>query len=179
VCGDGVLDPGGHEVCDDGNNMGCGTCSSDCKVFASAAATGYIIVVDSSQIVSGMTFTLNDGINPAVVFEYNNAATTNVQIKYGMNDSASTIANKTATAIQNASSLNINASNSSSMVVLQNTHLSLLGNVTILTSANNPETAIGMSGGAGGDCDVGVVCKIGADCKSGSCDSTVTPHVCK
>ncbi len=179
VCGDGVLDPGGHEVCDDGNTLGCGTCSSDCKVFASSAATGYIVVVDSTQIVSGMTFTLNDGINPAVVFEYNNGTTTNVQIKYGPSDSANTIANKTANAIAGASNLNITASNSNASVVLQNTHLTILGNVTIQTSANNPETAIGMSGGAGGDCDVGVVCKLGADCKSGSCDTTVNPHVCK
>ena len=59
VCGDRVVDPV-YEVCDDGNAAACGTCNASCKVFASSAATGYIVTVAGAAIADARIFTLGD-----------------------------------------------------------------------------------------------------------------------
>jgi hypothetical protein len=42
---------------------------------------------------------------------------------------------------------------------------------------DNGFTAVGMSGGAGGDCDVGVGCTTNNDCASNDCDTGA--HQCR
>jgi hypothetical protein len=112
ACNDGVVQASFGEVCDDGNST-CGSCASDCKSNTSAAASGTIIVVKSSDMVDGDYFTLDDGFNAPVTFEYRSTgsptpAAGNIAIVLG-NDGSTTVRNKTVTAI-NAGAVTIAAS---------------------------------------------------------------------
>jgi cysteine-rich repeat protein len=68
LCGDGIVN--GPEACDDGNTSVCGSCSTNCMTVQSGKAMGRINVVKGSDLVDAETFTLNDGFNPPVTFEF-------------------------------------------------------------------------------------------------------------
>jgi len=47
-----------------------GSCSDDCKQVTSQRAVGFILAVSGAQLDTGDQFTLDDGINPPVVFRF-------------------------------------------------------------------------------------------------------------
>jgi hypothetical protein len=63
-------------------------------------ATGTITAVGGANLIDGETFVINDGVNPAITFEFNTGTPTagNVLVSYGAGDPAGTV----ATAIQGA-----------------------------------------------------------------------------
>lgn len=70
TCGDGYLNPTA-EVCDDGNAMPCGVCNSTCTTLVPLQpAMGDLNHGSSGDFSDGQTLTLNDGINPPTVFEF-------------------------------------------------------------------------------------------------------------
>ena len=80
----------------------------------------------------------------------------------------------------NGAGLQVRAqSPSEGIIPLTHQRFSAKGNKAI--TWNIPDagfTAIGMSGGAGGDCDVGVGCTTDNDCASNNCSNS-SPHVCQ
>ena len=59
------------ELCDDGNALACGTCSDDCySERTPTRATGIITPTTGSNLIDGETFTMDDGIHPSAVFEF-------------------------------------------------------------------------------------------------------------
>ncbi|HUS31258.1 MAG TPA: hypothetical protein VMZ53_22260, partial [Kofleriaceae bacterium] len=251
-CNDGVVQSA-FETCDDGN-ASCGTCSTNCQVFASAQAKGSISVVRGNVIASGDVFRLDDGYNPPITFEYRlsgAAATGNMSIPVGSGDNLGSVRGKTRDAINysvniettgNAGAsetgttatftttsnhrfttgltvvvsgvgvagyngkwvitgtpaadkftvtlptsglaasgggsvslaLDITATSGDtfSIVVLTNDHFSLNGNTAITFTASDPDfSKVDMQGGAGGDCDTGLVCRSNPDCDNGLCSS--------
>ena len=178
-CGDRVLN--GTETCDDGNNNACGTCNATCSQNRLTAATGRITIVSFSQI-SANTFTISDGINPAVVFEYDRDGSVvgaNKPINVSAANSNNSYAVATAAAINGVGAeLGITAVVSAANVDLTNDVAGARGNQTILTNAQTSRlTVSGMSGGGGFDCAVGTGCAQNEDCTSGTCNATT--HVCQ
>jgi cysteine-rich repeat protein len=175
TCGDGNVDAT-HESCDDRNTSACGTCSADCRTaVAGGQATGLLITPGGASLSDGDTFTISDGINAAVTFEFTNgtASGSNIKITHPSSNTANAQANQIVSAI-NGQSFNINATQlSGGIVSLTNTRKTSFGNVAIVTSASlqsNPDWGnSGMSGGAAGDCLTGTSCSVNDDCKSGTC----------
>jgi cysteine-rich repeat protein len=183
-CNDGTLQTL-FETCDDGN-MACGTCSADCKVSASAQAVGTIAVVramdysENSMAPGPDTFTLDDGINPPVTFEFTRDAIVgigNIAIDISMAGNANSVANLVRNTIISVATsltppfLDITAiSTNGSVVNLRHERFTKLGNVTITETVTNLDFGVtGMSGGAGGDCTSGQVCQSDNDCLSNVC----------
>lgn len=186
TCGDGHLHAE-DEVCDDGNST-CGACNSTCTMFASARATGTIRVVSSTSIIDGETFTLNDGINLPVTFEFVKDGILNVPeyvpIDIGMASHLTLVRNITSEAINSvgvvgvpAQSLLITATTSGangSIVTLRHDRFTRLGNVEITYAVTDISFEVaGMDGGAGGDCATGQSCRSDADCVSNICTANV------
>jgi hypothetical protein len=178
VCGNGNLDAT-YESCDDHNTSACGTCSADCRTpIAAAQATGLIVTPDGASLNDGDTFQLDDGIDAAVTFEFTNgtASGSNVKITHASTNNANAQATQIVNAIIGQSaSLHIAATSlSGGIISLANTKATSKGNQPIVVSTSlstNPGWAsTGMSGGAAGDCAIGVGCSSDADCGSGTCD---------
>jgi hypothetical protein len=174
-CGDGV-EQASNEVCDDGNKQ-CGTCSSNCRAYESAEATGQIVVLEAADMRdSGDSFTLNDGFNPEVVFSLNKTGiTAPVVIPYN-GSSATHVRNAVAHAIntwKNQSLLLIAATADGvfgSVVTLTHMRSSQFGNESIVKNVDDGDfTVIGMTGGKGGDCPLTQRCESSEDCKSNLC----------
>ncbi len=178
-CGDGTIDAG-QEFCDDFASNGCGACSASCGEATSTAATGLLVVVGGGDLTDGETFTLDDGFNAPVIFEYdNNAAigTDHVAVAFTAGQSAHAVALATAAAIGLAPSLNITGvANAGAAITLTNARKSSAGNVAIALSSSNL-SAVGMSGGQGGSCVATTTCKVNDDCLSGVCSGT--PKKCQ
>ncbi len=88
-------------------------------------ATGSITVVDGSLLVDGDDFTLDDGVNPAVNFEFDedDAITGDVAITLDGNETEGQIAHKVRDAINAAADLDITASldpDDDAVVLLEN-----------------------------------------------------------
>jgi hypothetical protein len=118
------------------------------------AATGSITTISGAGIVDGETFVLNDGVNPAVTFEFDSNSSvvqtaTLRAVTFTGGDSANTIRDSIITAVNGAPTLNITASNGgAALVSLVNDLAGYAGNVTITeTVANAGFIVTGMSGG--------------------------------
>lgn len=117
------------------------------------AASGSITTVAGANLVDTETFTLNDGVNPAVVFEFdlNGGGVTpgNEAVVYTAADSATVVRDAMIAAINGAASLDITASpGGPAQVLLVNDAVGTAGNVAITdTVADAGFTTTGMSGG--------------------------------
>jgi hypothetical protein len=137
-----LVDPRNGQIADD---------PADVTVQITSAATGSITTVVGSLLVDGETFTLDDGVNPPVVFEFdNNSIITpgNVPVVFTALDTADQVRNFIVFAV-NGSTVGITASiGGSGLVDLVNDLPGLGGNVTITeTVANAGFLVTGMSGG--------------------------------
>ena len=121
--------------------------------IAGVAATGSIAVVGGASLVDGQTFTLNDGVNAATVFEFDsNASVTGgrVGVVFTGGDSAGTVRDAVIAAINGVGAgLAITASpGTAAQVLLTNDALGAAGNVTISdTVVDAGFVPSGMSGG--------------------------------
>ncbi|MBX3160206.1 MAG: DUF4215 domain-containing protein [Deltaproteobacteria bacterium] len=179
VCGDGILDPEGHEVCDDRNVLACGQCNSTCSVVQNARATGLIFPASGTDLVDGDTFVLDDGINPPTTFEFTNGTAQGTNIKIGPFSSADNnvaMRAKIITAINGvAASLLITAANGGgALVTLTHDRATSRGNKAITENVATANFQVfGMQGGQAGDCTTGQGCTQAGDCASNSCVSGV------
>jgi hypothetical protein len=73
-------------MCDDHNTNACGTCGANCSQKQLALATGSITIVSVNNIRDAIeTITLDDGVNPFVIFEFDKDGTFapgNVRVPY-------------------------------------------------------------------------------------------------
>src|ERR1043166_2501041 len=155
VCGDGRVNGPAGELCDDGNTDACGTCGATCTTAnAPAKASGTITAIASNNFADGETFTLDDGIGPPVVFEFDNAGGVggqHVAVNIGGVVNAATMATRIATAI-NANPIQITAVASAGNVALTADQFGAFGNRAILEAvANNGFNVVGMNGGRARD----------------------------
>lgn len=116
------------------------------------AATGTITTVAGASLVDGETFTLNDGVNPAVIFEFDSNSTVtpgHVAVVFTGGDTLATVRGAMVTAINGAASLAITAApGGAGVVLLTNDSAGAAGNVAITdTVANAGFLHTGMSGG--------------------------------
>ncbi len=165
-CGDGLTSSG--EVCDDGNTSACGTCGATCQQTQLARATGVITPVGGANLLDGDRFTLGDGINPPVVFEFDkNGSTsiTSIPVAITNADTVGAVATAIAFAINSATTLEISATTSSTLVQLTHDRTGAFGNQPLTKTVGNAGFRVnGMAGGAGYDCAAGTRCRSNADC---------------
>lgn len=173
-CGNGVIDPG--EICDDGNTS-CGTCSADCRSEAAARASGTILVVAGSDITTGDSFTLSDGITGSRTFEFTRNGTGapgNKLISVSSITNVDAVCERVKAAIDTSGLRVIAALFGSETVIVSNAYFTSAGNVPITESVAHPRfEVIGMSGGAGGDCRGGQRCQSNLDCRTNVCSMNV------
>ncbi len=186
ICGDGMVV--GSEMCDDGNMDACGLCQSTTCASAPvtyAAATGSITVGPGNLTGDGDSFTLDDGVNPAVTFEMDSDATctetaTNRCVVFLSANSADVVAGVVAAAIR-AAAIDITApAPAANVISLTNATLGGAGNgaggnVAITSSGfagGSMWAFTGMDGGVARDCAMGRGCTSPDDCASGSCTGT-------
>jgi hypothetical protein len=128
---------------------------TDIVVPASVSATGTITAVAGSLLVDGETFTLNDGINAAKVFEFDSGGGVtggNVAVPFTGGDSAATVASAIQTAINGVGSTLLITASSGGGALTNLTHdrAGTVGNVAISeTVADVGFLFSGMSGGTG------------------------------
>lgn len=188
-CGDGNTDSP-FETCDS-RNATCGACSPDCQVVTSHQASGLIFAAAGKDLKATDTFTVSDGFHVPTTFAFTTTSSLDagpvVTIPFTAGDTNADMAGAIRTAINNARTgggLQVSAIRQGSVVILTNDRASSKGNGTTLDPriVSLVETTnfavVDMSGGEGGDCDLGAACAIDADCASNSC-STTTPHVCQ
>ncbi len=119
------------------------------------AATGSITTVAGASLVDAQTFTLDDGINPATVFEFDSGGGVtgaNVAVAFTGGDTATQVRDAIIAAINGVGAgLRITASPGGAAVVsLVNDALGKAGNVTITETVVNAGFIVaGMSGGGG------------------------------
>ena len=188
LCGDRIV--AGAEACDDGNNLACGTCTVGCSTsITAAAATGTITPGAGApgDLLDDETFTLNDGTHPAVVFEFDEAAsgdgvtTGRIAIAFDVAGTPDALQAAIIAAINGVAdtTLAITAAPGTAVpnVALTNQVPGTAGNQTSgETVANATFMISAMAGGAARNCAVGVGCNVAADCLSGICDAT--DHLC-
>lgn len=129
----------------------------------SSAAAGSITTVAAASLIDGETFTLNDGVHAATVFEFDSNATVtvgHVAVTFSGGNTATQIRDAIIAAVNGVTStLNITAApGTSAQVLLTNDTAGTVGNVTITeTVANSGFTTIGMTGGTdSGEIDIAV-----------------------
>lgn len=183
-CGDGAVTTSAGEACDDYNGMACGRCDASCNMFATAAATGYIVASTGMQISDDDTLTINDGFGHVAVFEFDKDASgpsdtnmTNLIITTANTDTADQMHTKLRNAINGVPGFLITASDGgNNLVLLTHDRKSSLGNLAITDTIGSSDFIVsGMAGGAGGDCGAGIGCAGDDDCQSGNCSN----HVCQ
>lgn len=120
------------------------------------AATGSITTIVQANISDGETFTLNDGINAAITFEFDQSGTNtpapgNVEIDISGDTSADDVASSIETAINGvAGILLITASASTNTVSLTNDNGGAQGNQVITETVSDTGFIVaGMAGGTG------------------------------
>ena len=179
-CGDGVLN--GPEACDDGNNLACGTCDTTCSTSQDDAASGSITAVSVYGIIDGVTLTLNDGVNPATIFEFDRsgdgASAGRTPISLSGVCSASDVAFAISAAINGVGvTLLITATAFNDLVSLTNDQRGSFGNQPILTDSGLMVND--MAGGGGYDCPASTGCATNADCASGLTCRGTGPKTCQ
>lgn len=118
------------------------------------AATGTLTTNAGGATNDGDTFVLDDGVNPAVTFEFDsNASVTESptlrQVVFTGGDTADQIRDAIITAVTNAPTLDITAANGGAATVsLTNDRTGTLGNVTITQTGTSLAGIAGMSSGA-------------------------------
>jgi hypothetical protein len=173
-CGDGTIKADAGEVCDDGNNASCGTCSASCgQSQPASAAVGSITTVGPSSLGDGETFTLNDGVN-VEVFEIDKgdggtAGRVVVDItSAGGPNGVATLINASINGESTAGRLTITSTRSSNVLTLANSQPGSAGNQPITeTVANTGFLVSGMAGGRAFDCSAGTGCTTSTDCAIG------------
>jgi len=176
------------EACDDRNGLSCGTCNATCtNTQTPLEASGSIRTVTDGEFIQGEQITLNDGINPAVIFtiKKQNSFDAGTRVPIDLvpcltsgNNSCDTTesANAFIAAINgyDAGALLITATFNTNhpKVRLRHDSVSSVGNQPILENVADVDfVATGMAGGGGFDCDAGVGCNSTSDCKSSSCSA--------
>jgi hypothetical protein len=125
------------------------------KNLGAQAATGFLLNTPASTYINGETFTLNDGVNPATIFEFRHGGSVtpgNVLVNIALASSPDDVRNAEITAINGVGAgLAITASNGGAgRVDLVNDAAGSFGNQLITDTVANPGfTHGGMSGGAG------------------------------
>lgn len=187
-CGDGMINgPSGREACDDGNALACGTCNIDCTRSQQGPATGSITAV--RNLNDRETFTLNDGVNPPVIFEFDNNGSVgqgHIAVSYGGNLFARDVALNIESAIRSAHSagtLRITANADPDPLIpvvhLINDRPGSVGNQAITETVGNVNFSVtGMSGGGGYDCTAGAGCSVDEDCETGLTCQGTGPKTC-
>jgi hypothetical protein len=172
-CGDRMVETG-VETCDDGNMSACGACNADCTMaLVPTAATGTLVGIGGlTSANEGQNFGIFDGVMPNYLgfeIDYNGTVTAGfIRIDMTLGNVAATVS-----AI-NASALSVNASDAGNgNVRLVNQFLNGRGNGPITTNIPAPFMAVGMSGGATGDCPRGTGCTNNGVCSSNSCVNSV------
>lgn len=186
-CGDGIIDE--QEVCDDGN-LSCGMCNSECQGQGWRRATGSIRAPRGSELDPDLpeTFTLHDGINLPVTFEFDveinpvcalqmsimNLDNSNILIKVSNSCNNEDVAEAIAASINSASSLLITAETYSWYVDLTHSLPTDLGYQDIFENVATTTFQVnGMDGGVGRDCAYGESCSSDDDCETHWCLSGV------
>jgi cysteine-rich repeat protein len=174
-CGDGIIQ-GPDEACDDHNTLDCGSCSADCQTVTSARAIGFIVAVPGAQLANGETFTVDDGVDLASVFELTSGgpvAADHIAVSYAAGDSQDQVQDAIAVAINTrhaTGGLQITAVAGGGSVQLAHDRATSLGNAPLgETVANDGFLVIGMVAGQGGDCGAAIGCRGADDCASGRC----------
>lgn len=170
-CGDGLKN--GPESCDDGNASACGTCSASCMQMQVAKARGSISAVAPVNLRDGETVTIDDGVNPALVFEFDkNGQVTSPRVRIDL--AGLTVEEDVANALIDAinsigAALRLSAEVTPGVsyeVTLIHDLEGAFGNKPLSeTVANSFFRVTGMSGGAGRDCGQGIGCTQDADCQ--------------
>jgi len=120
---------------------------------APVVATGNIITVDGSLLITGETFTLGDGVHPATVFEFDDGSGVtpgNVAVPFTGGDILATVKASIIGAVNGVgASLEITASSGGAgEILLANDTAGSPGNVTVTdTVADAGFTVSGLSGG--------------------------------
>jgi phage tail sheath gpL-like len=126
----------------------------------------------------GDTFTLNDGLNLPVTFEFDKNANVGTG-RIAVTITGGSTANQVATAIWTAingvsgSALEVTATVSSNTVTVTHGQAGSFGNQRIIKTASNASSTnnnllvSGLSGGGGFDCQAGVACASSQDCEPG------------
>jgi cysteine-rich repeat protein len=170
-CGDGIVNARVGEVCDDGNNNTCGTCSANCHQKQDVSrATGSIIAVPRDNLSGPDHFSISDGTK-ILVFEFDNndkVEPGRIPIKIQNTEDANDVADVIASVI-NASDFRVKVSAVHwNVVMLTHEHKGAIGNQPmseqVIASGFRVE---GMSGGFGYDCPANEGCRRNEDCKSG------------
>jgi cysteine-rich repeat protein len=168
VCGDGIQN--GNEACDDGNTEACGSCNATCTAVQLAKATGTIKVVAANQ-VGVETFSVGDGVNVPVIFEFDRNGEVepgHVPVFIQNSYSRELVAGAIVNAINGeADSLQIVATiQGGDTVVLTHELIGSFGNVPISEQVAEKNFQVnGMSEGKGFDCPEGTACSESQACK--------------
>jgi len=156
ITGDGEVTLTQAEIIDAGGSITATEIVIPASLFTdTVAATGSITVIAGSDLVDGETFTLDDGVNNPVVFEFNSSGGvtgSNVAVTFTGGSTATQVRDAIISAINGvASGLAITASPGGSAVVsLVNDAEGMAGNIAITdTVADASFTHTGMSGGGG------------------------------
>jgi hypothetical protein len=182
TCGDRSVN--GPEVCDDGNTSTCGSCNATCSAVQLKQATGSmgltLATYTSNSLVDGETFSLFDGINTTVIFEFDkvNGLSDPSRVRINVANVAGNplTADQVATNIMNAINgttkpLEITASIVATnlyTVVLTHDQPGRFGNHAVTEAvASNRFAVSGMTGGTGYDCAEGIGCTRNEDCERG------------
>ncbi|HYI02301.1 DUF4215 domain-containing protein [Hyalangium sp.] len=172
-CGNGTVERD-REVCDDGNNQACGRCNATCSQSQFTKATGLITVPSASAINDTESFSLSDGINLPIVFEFEKwGGVTAPHIPIYITGNPPLSAEQIAAAIEWAINhpgrfnLNIKATRNSASVNLIHNDPGAFGNQLIIHDVARPLEVTGMSGGSGKDCPMDVGCRGNDDCARG------------
>lgn len=154
--GEGAVTLTQTEITDAGGTVSATSIVVPASLFpATEAATGSITTIVGADLVDGETFTLDDGTNPATIFEFDsNSSVTagNVAVTFAGGDTATQVRDAIIAAINGVvGGLAITASPGGAAVVsLVNDALGTDGNVAITdTVADASFTHTGMSGGGG------------------------------
>lgn len=183
-CGDGTINSFAGEVCDDGNASACGMCNATCTQVLGAPATGRITSVAHSQLSDGETFTLYDGINLPITFEFDvvgdGVLTGHVRVIVPAGANADAMAGSIESAIDHAAPLRIVAATRNNVVSLYHLEMGSFGNQTITETVTAPGFEVeGLSGGSERDCPIGVDCRLDSDCALGLTCQGTDPKTCQ
>ena len=112
---------------------------------SAVGAVGSIVAIQASSFVDGETFTLNDGVNAPVVFEFDTVpdgvTPGHVEVNISASTTALDVSDVIVSAINNVTDLNLQASNASGAMVtdiITNFGVGTVGNVSWSDTVANP-----------------------------------------
>ena len=155
------------------------TCSANCQLAQTDHATGFLFPAPGADITDGDTFTIDDGINVSVTFEFTTGVTTNIPITFAASDTRTAMRNRIVTAIDGVGPMLLvdAAAGSGSLVLLTHDRATAQGNNPIGEAGSaaflDSFESVGLSGGQAGNCAAGVGCFSNADCASNVCSATL------